>query len=152
QDIRYAFRTLRRDAGFTMFAVLIVGLGIGASATVFSLVNGVLLRPMPFRDPSSLIWISNISDDGVSEWRLEADPAEGVAARKRPRDGLAGYYGYFGTGNAPMTLPSGETERLTRVPITCNFLPFLGVSPVIGRSFAADECLSSSAPVAMMTE
>ena len=55
QDVRYAFRTLRRDAGFTAFAVLIVGLGIGASATVFSLVNGVLLRPMPFRDPSRLI-------------------------------------------------------------------------------------------------
>ncbi len=91
--VRYAFRTLRRDAGFTLFAVLIVGLGIGASATVFSLVNGVLLRPMPFRDPSRLIWISNISDDGVSEWRHR------VGSRRRPcgakpdgSKGLAGYY------------------------------------------------------------
>src|SRR5262249_55182756 len=71
QDARYALRTLRRDAGFTVFALLIVGMGIGASATVFSVVNGVLLRPMPFRDPARLIWISNIGDDGVAEWRLQ---------------------------------------------------------------------------------
>lgn len=152
QDIRYAFRTLRRDRGFTLFAVLIVGLGLGASATVFSLVNGVLLRPMPFRDPSRLIWISNISDDGVSEWRLESDHVVDLAARNHSLEGLAGFYGYYGTGNAPLALPTGETERLTRVPITCNFLPFLGVTPLIGRSFAPDECTGTSAPVAMITE
>lgn len=152
QDVRYAFRTLRRDAGFTLFAVLIVGLGIGASATVFSLVNGVLLRPMPFRDPSRLIWISNISDDGVSEWRLESDHVADLAAQNRTLAGLAGYYAYYGVGNAPLAFPSGETERLTRVGITCNFLPFLGISPVIGRSFAADECRGTSPPVVMMTE
>lgn len=152
QDVRYAFRTLRRDAGFTLFAVLIVGLGIGASATVFSLVNGVLLRPMPFRDPSRLIWISNISDDGVSEWRLESDHVADLAARNHSLEGLAGYYAYYGAGNAPMTFPSGETERLTRVGVTCNFIPFLGVSPIVGRSFDSTECTSSSAPVAMMTE
>ncbi|MFI5232593.1 MAG: ADOP family duplicated permease [Gemmatimonadales bacterium] len=152
QDVRYAFRTLRRDAGFTLFAVLIVGLGIGASATVFSLVNGVLLRPMPFRDPSRLVWISNISDDGVSEWRLESDHVVDLAARNHSLEGLAGYYGYYGTGNAPLALPTGETERLTRVPVTCNFLPFLGVAPLIGRSFAEDECTGTSAPVAMLTE
>ncbi|HXD22259.1 MAG TPA: ABC transporter permease [Gemmatimonadaceae bacterium] len=152
QDVRYAFRTLRRDAGFTLFAVLIVGLGIGASATVFSLVNGVLLRPMPFRDPSRLIWISNISDDGVSEWSLESDHVADLAAQNRTLEGLAGYYAYYGAGNAPLTFPSGETERLTRVGVTCNFLPFLGVSPIIGRSFADDECHGTSPPVAMMTE
>ncbi len=152
QDVRYAFRTLRRDAGFTLFAVLIVGLGIGASATVFSLVNGVLLRPMPFRDPAKLIWVSNISDDGVSEWRLESDHVADLAAQNRTLEGLAGYYAYYGVGNAPLTFPSGDTERLTRVAVTCNFLPFLGVSPVIGRSFADDECGGFSSPVVMMTE
>lgn len=152
QDVRYAFRTLRRDAGFTLFAVLIVGLGIGASATVFSLVNGVLLRPMPFRDPSRLIWISNISDDGVSEWRLESDHVADLAAQNRTLEGLAGYYAYYGAGNAPLTFPSGDTERLTRVAVTCNFFPFLGVSPVIGRSFADDECGGYSPPVVLMTE
>lgn len=152
QDVRYAFRTLRRDAGFTTFAVLIVGLGIGASATVFSLVNGVLLRPMPFRDPSRLIWISNISDDGVSEWSLESDHVADLAAQNRTLEGLAGFYRYYGVGNTPLTFPSGDTERLTRVSVTCNFLPFLGVTPLIGRSFAPEECGGFSAPVVLMTE
>jgi predicted permease len=152
QDVRYAFRTLRRDAGFTIFAVLIVGLGIGASATVFSLVNGVLLRPMPFRDPSRLVWISNISDDGVAEWQIEADHVADLAARNRTLDGLAGFFRYYGVGNAPLTFPAGGTDRLTRVPVTCNFFPFLGIATVVGRSFAADECMSTSAPSVMMTE
>ena len=59
QDLRHAFRGMRRDAGFTAFTILIAGLGIGASCTVFSVVNALLLRPLPFRDPGRLVWISN---------------------------------------------------------------------------------------------
>src|SRR4029078_4649327 len=59
QDLRYALRGLRRDVGFTVFAVLIVGLGIGASATVFSVVDALLLRPLPFQDPERLVWVAN---------------------------------------------------------------------------------------------
>src|SRR5262249_14830254 len=62
QDLKYSIRTLRREAGFSTFAILIVGLGIGATATVFSVVNAVLLRPMPFSHPASLVWLSNIAD------------------------------------------------------------------------------------------
>ena len=82
-DLRYAFRTLRRDAGFTAFALAIMALGIGASATVFSLVNGVLLRPMPFRDPSRLVWIGNIGDNGVDEWRVQVAHFVDLGARSR---------------------------------------------------------------------
>ena len=59
QDIRYSFRTMRRNAGFAIFAILIAGLGVGASATVFSVVNTLLLRPLPFEKPSELVWIAN---------------------------------------------------------------------------------------------
>src|SRR5215813_1240341 len=62
QDLRYAFRGMRRDAAFTAFVVLIAGLGIGASSTVFSVVNALLLRPLPFGDPGRLVWISNGND------------------------------------------------------------------------------------------
>ena len=66
QDLRYTFRTLRRDAGFAVFAILIAGLGIGASATVFSVVNTLLLRPLPFEKPSELVWIANSDAAGLS--------------------------------------------------------------------------------------
>src|SRR5215467_1584394 len=59
QDLRHSFRGMRRDAGFTAFTILIAGLGIGASPTVFSVVNALLLRPLPFRDAGRLGWITN---------------------------------------------------------------------------------------------
>ena len=62
QDLRYSFRGMRRDAGFATFTILIAGLGIGASSTVFSVVNALLLRPLPFRDPGRLVWITNGDD------------------------------------------------------------------------------------------
>src|ERR1700731_4887373 len=62
QDLRYSFRGMRRNAGFTAFTILIAGLGIGASSTVFNVVNALLLRPLPFRDPGRLVWMSNGND------------------------------------------------------------------------------------------
>src|SRR4029079_10824230 len=59
QDLRFTFRILRRDLGFTFFAILIVGLGIGASVLIFSIVNTILLRPLPFKDADKLVWIAN---------------------------------------------------------------------------------------------
>src|SRR5262245_1428188 len=66
QDIRYAFRTLIRDAALSTFALLIIGIGVGASSTVFSVVNELLVRPLPFHDPSSLVWIANGGTRGLS--------------------------------------------------------------------------------------
>ena len=119
QDARYALRTLRRDLGFTTFAVLIVGLGLGASTTVFSLVNGVLLKPMPFKDPSRLVWISNVGDNGTDEWRLQVDNYLDLKVQAHTVADMAGYVAYYGTGNAPVT-ENGGTLRFTRVPVTCS--------------------------------
>ena len=71
QDLRYTFRTLRRDAGFTTFAILIVALGVGASSTVFSVANALLIRPLPFSDPGRLVparapCVANRSNDSAS--------------------------------------------------------------------------------------
>ena len=150
-DVRYALRTLRRDAGFTAFALTIMALGIGASATVFSLVNGVLLRPMPFRDPSRLIWIGSVANNGVDEWLVQVSHFVDLAERSRSVRGLAGYYAYYHIGDAVLGA-HGDTQRLTRVPVTCNFFAFLGVTPKLGRSFSADECLDASQPTAMLTD
>ncbi len=150
-DIRYALRTLRRDAGFTAFALAIVALGIGASVTVFSLVDGVVLRPMPFRDPTHLVWIPNTGDNGKDEWRLQVAHFRDVAARSQSLASISGYFAYYSIGDAVLSA-HGDTQRLTRVPVTCNFIPFLGVSLELGRSFSADECLDNSAPTTILTD
>ncbi|MGH9720692.1 MAG: ABC transporter permease, partial [Bryobacteraceae bacterium] len=64
QDVRYALRTLRRDAGFFVAAVLIIGLGIGANTAIFSVVNALLFRPLQFQGADRLVWIANTGGDG----------------------------------------------------------------------------------------
>jgi predicted permease len=151
-DVRYALRTLRRDAGFTVFALAIMAFGIGASATVFSLVNGVLLQPMPFRDPSKLVWIDNIGDDGDEAWRVQVGHFVDLAARSRTLSGLAGYFGYYHVGDAVLTNSRGDTQRLTVVPVTCDFFSVLGIAPRFGRSFNADECLQNSGATTVLSD
>ena len=110
QDLRQAFRGMRRDAGFTAFAILIAGLGIGASSTVFSVVNALLLRPLPFRDPGRLVWITN-GDDWTS---TQAEHYSDLRELNRSFSDLAGFAGY-GVGDRQLT-GTGEPQRLTSVP------------------------------------
>jgi len=145
QDLRYAFRGMRRDAGFTAFTILIAGLGIGASSTVFSVVNALLLRPLPFRDPGRLIWITNGND-----WTTQAEHYADLHDLNRSFTDLAGWSGFYRAGDSELT-GTGESERLTSVPVTGNLFAVLGVEPAIGRSFTAEECQGKySAPPAML--
>ena len=80
QDLRYTFRTLRKDRAFAIFAILIVGLGIGASCTIFSVVNTLLLRPLPFREPASLVWLANHPTYGSNDL-FGANRSGGISAR-----------------------------------------------------------------------
>lgn len=139
QDLHYAFRTLRRDAGFTSFAVLIVGLGIGASATVFSVANALLLRPLPFRDPGSLVWIANHDTAGLSGQTTQVGAMLDLRQRSRSFSEITAYFAFYGVGDNKLT-GQGEPERLSGVPVSDNFFQVLGVNPQIGRLFNADEC------------
>jgi len=133
QDLRYSFRGMRRDAAFTAFAILITGLGIGASSTVFSVVNALLLRPLPFPDPGRLVWISN------QEWSTQVNHFKDLREQNRSFSDLAGWFGYYGMGDWQLT-GTGEPERVTGVPVTQNFFSVLRVEPALGRSFTVDEC------------
>lgn len=145
RDLRYSFRGMRRSAGFTAFTILIAGLGIGASATVFSVVNALLLRPLPFRDPGRLVWITNGNDFTNTQAEHYADLREW----NRSFSDLAGY-GDYGVGDRELT-GTGAPERLTGVPVTENFFAVLGVQPAIGRSFTSEECQGKySAPPAIL--
>jgi predicted permease len=145
QDLRYAFRTLRRDAGSTVFAILIAGIGIGASSTVFSVVNALLLRPLPFRDPGRLVWISN-----GENYSTQAEQYSDLRDQNQSFTDLAGWSGFYRSGDKEL-MGAGEAERLTSVPVTENFFALLGVEPAIGRSFTREECQGRySAPPAML--
>jgi predicted permease len=137
QDLRHAARAMRREPGFTGFVLLIAGLGIGVSSTVFSVVNAVLLRPLPFRDPGALVWISNDGQNG-EEWTTQVGHFVDLRAASTSLVDMAGWTGFYQVGDSELT-GAGEPERLTSVPVTQNFFSFLGVEPALGRSFTAAE-------------
>jgi predicted permease len=145
QDLRHAFRGMRRDAGFATFVILIAGLGIGASSTIFSVVNALLLRPLPFHDPDRLVWIAN------QEWSTQVSQYLDLRDRNKSFSDMAGFAG-VGAGDSELT-GTGEPERLTSVPVTQNFFTLLGVQPMIGRSFTVEECRgrSDTPPAALLS-
>jgi predicted permease len=147
QDLQYAFRGMRRDAGFATFVILIAGLGIGASSTIFSVVNALLLRPLPFREAGRLVWIQN-----GEHYSTQVGHFLDLRDRNQSFSDLAGWAGFYGVGDSKMT-GTGEPERLTSVPVTQSFFALLGVQPAIGRSFTAEECQGrfGAPPAALLT-
>jgi len=139
QDLRYTLRILRRDAGFAAFAILIAGLGIGASTTVFSVVNTLLLRPLPFKDPDRLVWIANHDTSGLSGQTTQVGHMLDLRERTRVFSAVAGYMAFYGVGDNLLS-GSGDPERLSGVQVSDNFFDVLGVQPQLGRTFTADEC------------
>jgi predicted permease len=153
RDVRYAVRTLLRDAGFAAFAILIVGLGVGASCTIFSVVNTILLRPLPFRDPGRLVWIANHQDEtnDMSGKTSQTDYLVDMKAKNQSYGDLAAYYAFYGLGDAKM-IGDGQPERLTSVPVTQNFFPLLGVELQLGRQFSAEESKQNGPRVTMLSD
>ena len=126
QDLSYAFRGMRRDAGFTVFMILIAGLGIGASSTVFSVVNALLLRPLPFRDPGRLVWIAN------QEWVHSGEQLSGFPGAEPIllRPGGVGRLLWHGRQAADGNGRAGAGDGRCRY---AELFPLLGVQPVIGQ-------------------
>ena len=136
QDIRYGLRMLLKHKGFTVVAVLALGLGVGANTAIFSLVNGVLLRPLPFpeaerivyfegRNPGAGINDSNISFLDFTDWSQQTDLFASTAA--------------YWTASANLGAEGGEPERIPRAGVTNGFFSVLGVQPVLGRAFLPEE-------------
>jgi predicted permease len=138
QDLRYTVRTLRRDAGFATFAILIAGLGIGASVTVFSVVHTLVLRPLPFAEPGQLVWIANRDTSGLSGQTTQVGHMLDLRERTQSLSAIAGYFAFYGVGDNLLS-GTGEPERLSGVPVSENFFDVLGVRPELGRVFNAQE-------------
>jgi predicted permease len=140
QDLRYAFRTMRRDAAFCAVAVLILGLGIGANTAIFSVVNTVLFRPLPFRDPSRLVWIANVlPSGGLSGVTSRVSNYRDYRTMNRSFDDLTAYFAFSDYGSYTLT-EFGEPERLIGYGVAQNFFQMLGIRLALGRPFDNEEC------------
>ena len=112
QDLRYGLRTMRRDAGFCAVAVLILGLGIGANTAIFSVVNTVLFRPLPFRDPARLVWIANTGTGGsLSSVTSRVSTYRDWRAANHSFEDLTAYFAFSDYGSVTL-MEAGEPERL----------------------------------------
>ena len=149
QDIHYAFRTLARDLGFFAAAVLIIGLGVGANTAIFSAVNALLFRPLPFTAADRLVWIAN-TGDSLSGVTSRVSNYIDWNRMNRSLEGMSAYFAFFDYGTYDL-VGTGEPERLVGVGVAQNFLDFLGVHPQLGRNFNADESKWNGTPAVILT-
>lgn len=147
KDVRISLRMLRKDLSFTGLAVLTLGLGIGATTAVFSVINGVLLNPLPYKDPGRLVILRQVrTESGViraatsypnfADWKNQSDSFEAIAAQSVP---------------TAITLTEPEPDVVPAIGVDRNFFNLVGVQTTQGRVFAADDFKPGSAPVGIVT-
>jgi len=144
-DLRYGFRMLARNPGFTALIVATLALGIGANTVLFSVVNGVLLNPLPYWQPDRLVALYSRTADSPT-WSISYPNFLDWVRDNRSFSGLAAYR----ADNFNLT-GMGEPERLTAEMISASFFPLLGVEPVIGRTFLPEEDQLGAARVALIS-
>lgn len=142
QDVRYALRQLRRNRGFTVTAVITLGLGIGATTAIFSAVYSLLLRPLPYSDADRLV--SLVPNSGPL---LDPDFVAAMPSTKSFEQ-LSGFHTYMNDNLTGV----GDPVRVTRAAVTANFFPALGVAPELGRNFLPEEDWSGGPNVLMLSD
>ena len=147
-DLKFAFRQLRKSPGFTLVAVLTLALGIGANNAIFSIVNAVLLRPLPYPDADRIMVLNESSGPGQDysvalpdyfDWRNDNTVFEHLAATHKESRNLSG-------------IPGREPERISCASVTRNFFNIVGLPPEIGRTFSADEDKVGAPPVVLISD
>src|SRR5947207_3034038 len=135
QDLRYGLRVLRQNPGFTLIAVVTLALGIGANTAIFSLVNSILLRPLPYREPAQLVRL------------IQASPNLGLATLSISQADFAAYHeqnssfetlAMFNSGGVNLT-GQGEPERLSVANVSADYFKVFGVNPALGRTLREGE-------------
>jgi putative ABC transport system permease protein len=146
RNIRYAVRILLARPGFSLVAILTLALGIGANTAIFTVVNAVLLRPLPFREPSRLVLLiertsqfptQTTSWQNFVDWRDQTKSFEAVAAMRTLTMTITGL---------------GDPDRVPAKMVTAPLLPMLGVSPALGRAFGPDDDRSGAAGVVLLSD
>jgi putative ABC transport system permease protein len=147
-DLKFAFRQLRKSPGFTLVAVLTLALGIGANTAIFSIVNAVLLRPLPYPNADRIMILNESSGPGQDysvalpdyfDWRNDNTVFEYLAATRKESRNLSG-------------IPGREPERISCASVTRNFFNIVGLPPEIGRTFSEDEDKVGASPVVVISD
>jgi predicted permease len=147
RDLQYAARQMKKSPGFVIVATLTLALGIGANTTIFSVVNGVLLNPLPYQNPDRLVVLfhskQNFENGSISypnflDWQRDNQSFEAMAA-------------YRGAGGLTLT-GAGEAESLRGEMVSAGFFEILGVNPLMGRTFTPEEDRLGANPTVMITE
>ncbi len=151
QDLRYGLRQLRRNPGFAAISIVILALGIGANTAVFSVVDAVLLRPLPFDQPQSLAWIAGGDGrGGLSEVSFQVVDFEELQRRNHSFQALTAYMPFFGDSDYTLT-GRGEPQGVNGVMVAGNFFSTLGVRPALGRLFTPEELQKGSRPSVLLS-
>jgi predicted permease len=151
QDLRYTIRTLRRDRAFAAIAVLILALGIGANIAVFSVVNTILLRPLPFPNAARLAWLAgNSGVGGLSTVTYRVDAYEEFQRHNQSFQEVTAFVPFLGYSDYKLT-GHGEPKPVSGVLVAGDFFQTLGVQPELGRLFIPEECRKGAAPAVLLT-
>jgi predicted permease len=152
QDLKYTLRTLWRAPGFTIVAVLILGLGIGANVAVFSVVNTLMLRPLPFPNAHELVWIAPPPTKcGLSCATYSTDAYDEFRVGTRSFQDVTGYFAFSSAGNLALKMGDAPTPA-TSIDVIANFFDVLGVQPAMGRLFRSEDGRNGASPVVVITD
>ena len=151
RDLRYTFRTLSRDSGFALIAVLILALGIGANIAVFSVVNTILLRPLPFPDAQRLVRIveKNAASNESSK-TYTADATQDFQRQNHSFESVSGYFAFTPPDNVKL-VGNGQPAPVTGLFVAEGFFQTLGVEPSLGRLFSSEEFVQHAPPAVLLS-
>src|SRR3954471_10411274 len=148
RDLRFAFRSLARARGFAIAVILTLGLGIGANTAIFSVVRGVMLRPLPHKNGDRLMYLrQSASGPGRDNVAFSVPEITDFRESSKTLAGIAEY--------SPMTFSLVSDDDAVRIDVglvTGNYFSVMGLSPVLGRSFDANDDGKGAAPVMMLTD
>lgn len=153
RDVHYGARSLRRDKGWATFAIAIVGLGVGASVTVFSVVNALFLEPLPFDDPDELLWVSNGEwgrGQALSAISVQANYLVDIKEQSSQIVEAGGFHLFDRDADNVLTSAAGP-QRVTRLRVTDGLFEALGVNPHVGRLFSDAELAEQVPGVVLLT-
>lgn len=150
-DVRIALRSIRRSPGLFVMLALVIGLGVGATTSVFSVLRPLMLTPLPLTEPERLVWIEQAGEENsLSSVTSRAINLRDFRERSRAFAGLAGYDA-FSVQNGYTLAGDGAPERLSGFGVTHDFLDVLGVRPLFGRNFTLEEGTRGGPPAVLLS-